>query len=80
MESLSDIDKYDFITLFEVLEHITNSEDLLRWTHGHANKYVFFLYQTQVLLRTEPGYYLVSSLYNGRRIPPSTCVSGQLEI
>lgn len=41
-EELAKLPAADYILLFEVLEHLPNSEDVLRWATNHARKGVFF--------------------------------------
>lgn len=40
--NLNDISEFDFIILFEVLEHFPNSEELLNWALSHSRKGVIF--------------------------------------
>ncbi|MFH1841373.1 MAG: class I SAM-dependent methyltransferase [Candidatus Nealsonbacteria bacterium] len=42
IENLRELPAADYISLFEVLEHVPSSEDLLRWAVERAQKGVFF--------------------------------------
>lgn len=61
-QSLSDIPRFDYVFLFEVLEHLSNSEELLRWAVQHARKGVvfsvpnsgFFVYRLRLFLGRFP--------------------------
>lgn len=42
METLKNVSSVDYIFMFEILEHISNSEEMLEWAVGNTAKGVFF--------------------------------------